>query len=139
MGAQDYGIEPDYLARLAHEIRSLVVAEGQVAVVVGGGNLFRGAGLAEGGMDRVTADHMGMLATVMNALAIQDHLKRLKVPVRVMSAFAMESVCEPFARERAVRHLEQGRVVVFGAGTGNPFFTTDTAASLGPSRSGRTC
>ena len=130
MGAQDYGIEGDYLARLAREIRSLVVAGAEVAVVVGGGNLFRGAGLAEEGVDRVTADQMGMLATVMNSLAIQDALKRVKVPVRVMSAFAIESVCEPFGRERAVRHLEQGRVVVFGAGTGNPFFTTDTAASL---------
>jgi len=130
MGSQDYGIEQDYLGRLAREIRSLVVAGAQIGLVVGAGNIFRGAGLAEGGIDRVTADQMGMLATVVNALAVQDALKRLKVPVRVMSAFAMESVCEPYARERAVRHLEQGRVVVFGAGTGNPFFTTDSAASL---------
>jgi len=130
MGTQDYGIEAGYLGRLAEEIRGLAAVGVQIGVVVGGGNIFRGAGLAQSGIDRVTGDQMGMLATIMNALAIQDALKRLGVPVRVMSAFAIESVCEPFARDRAVRHLEQGRVVVFGAGTGNPFFTTDSAASL---------
>jgi len=102
----------------------------QVAVVIGGGNIFRGAGLARAGMDRVTADHMGMLATVMNALAMQDALESLGIYARVMSALRINEVCEDYIRRRAVRHLEKGRVVIFAAGTGNPFFTTDTAASL---------
>jgi uridylate kinase len=130
MGAQEYGIEPEYLGRLADEIRGLVRAGVQMGLVVGGGNIFRGALLAEGGIDRVIGDHMGMLATVMNALAVGDALKRVGVGVRVMSAFAVQSVCEPFSRERAIRDLERMRVVVFAAGTGNPLFTTDSAASL---------
>lgn len=130
MGACDYGIDPDVLARLAGEIRDLCVTGVQIGVVIGGGNIFRGAGLAAAGMDRVTADHMGMLGTVMNALAMQDALERLQVRTRVMSAVKINQVCEDYIRRRAVRHLEKGRVILFAAGTGNPFFTTDSAASL---------
>jgi uridylate kinase len=130
MGEQDFGIDPDYIRRLAREVRSLVEAGAEIGLVIGGGNIFRGAGLAQGGIDRVTGDHMGMLATVMNSLAIQDALEREGVQVRVMSALRINQVCEDFIRRRAVRHLEKGRVVVFAAGTGNPFFTTDSAASL---------
>lgn len=130
LGRLDFGIDPDYLTRLAGEIRNLVQTGVQIGLVVGGGNIFRGAGLARGGIDRVTADQMGMLATVMNALALQDALERLGVPVRVMSALQIHQVCEHFIRRRALRHLERERVVIFAAGTGNPFFTTDTAASL---------
>ncbi len=130
MGEQNFGIDPDYIRRLASEIRALVEAGAEIGLVIGGGNIFRGAGLAQGGIDRVTGDHMGMLATVMNSLAIQDALERQGVPVRVMSALRINQVCEDFIRRRAVRHLEKGRVVVFAAGTGNPFFTTDSAASL---------
>jgi uridylate kinase len=130
MGAGDYGIDPDVLGRLAGEIRDLCVTGVQIGVVIGGGNIFRGAGLAADGMDRVTADHMGMLATVMNALAMQDALERLEVRTRVMSALKINQVCEDYIRRRAVRHLEKGRVILFAAGTGNPFFTTDSAASL---------
>ena len=118
------------LARLAGEIRDLCVTGVQIGVVIGGGNIFRGAGLAAAGMDRVTADHMGMLGTVMNALAMQDALERLQVRTRVMSAVKINQVCEDYIRRRAVRHLEKGRVILFAAGTGNPFFTTDSAASL---------
>ena len=130
LGTEDYGIDPKMLKRIAGEIRDLTRMGVQVAVVLGGGNIFRGAGLARDGMDRVTADHMGMLATVMNALAMQDALESLGTYVRVMSALRINEVCEDYIRRRAVRHLEKGRVVIFGAGTGNPFFTTDTAASL---------
>ncbi len=130
MGEQNFGIDPDYIRRLASEIRALVEAGAEIGLVIGGGNIFRGAGLAQGGIDRVTGDHMGMLATVMNSLAIQDALERQGVPVRVMSALRINQVCEDFIRRRAVRHLEKRRVVVFAAGTGNPFFTTDSAASL---------
>ncbi len=130
MGAGDYGIDPVVLTRLAAEVRDLAQAGLEVGLVIGGGNIFRGAGLAAGGIDRVTGDHMGMLATVINALAIQDALERLGVAVRVMSALKVNQVCEDYIRRRAVRHLEKGRVVVFAAGTGNPFFTTDSAASL---------
>lgn len=130
MGEDEFGINPKVMSQLAQEIRDVVQAGVQVAVVVGGGNLFRGAGLAGGGMDRVTGDHMGMLATVMNGLALQDALERIGLFVRVMSAIRINQVCEEYIRRRAVRHLEKGRVVVFAAGTGNPFFTTDTAASL---------
>jgi uridylate kinase len=130
MGEQDFGIDPEYIRRLAAEVRALVEAGVEIGLVIGGGNIFRGAGLAQGGIDRVTGDHMGMLATVMNSLAIQDALERQGVPVRVMSAVRINQVCEDFIRRRAVRHLEKGRVVVFAAGTGNPFFTTDSAASL---------
>ena len=130
MGAEDYGIDPLIIRRIAGEIREVVARNIQVALVIGGGNIFRGAGLARAGMDRVTADHMGMLATVMNALAMQDALESLGVYARVMSALSINEVCEDYIRRRAIRHLEKGRVVIFGAGTGNPFFTTDTAASL---------
>ncbi|HEY9199671.1 MAG TPA: UMP kinase [Gammaproteobacteria bacterium] len=124
------GIDPAVLDQFAREIHELVKAGVQVGLVIGGGNIFRGAGLAAAGMDRVTGDYMGMLATVMNALAMQDALKRLGTEARVMSALAIAAACEPFSRERAVRHLERGRVVLFAAGTGNPFFTTDSAAGL---------
>jgi uridylate kinase len=130
LGDEDYGIDPSMLKRIAGEIRDLSQMGVQVAVVLGGGNIFRGAGLARAGMDRVTADHMGMLATVMNALALQDALEAQGTYARVMSALRINEVCEDYIRRRAVRHLEKGRVVIFGAGTGNPFFTTDTAASL---------
>ena len=130
MGAADYGIDPLMIRRIAGEIREVVERNIQVALVIGGGNIFRGAGLARAGMDRVTADHMGMLATVMNALAMQDALESLGIYARVMSALSINDVCEDYIRRRAIRHLEKGRVVIFGAGTGNPFFTTDTAASL---------
>lgn len=130
MGDGDYGIAPAVIQRLASEIRQIVGLGVQVALVVGGGNIFRGAGLAAKGMDRVTADHMGMLATVMNALALQDALEREQVFTRVMSAIKINQVCEDYIRRRAIRHLEKGRVVIFGAGTGNPYFTTDTAGSL---------
>ena len=130
MGGGDYGIDPAMLKRIAGEIQEIVQMGTQVAVVVGGGNIFRGAGLARAGMDRVTADHMGMLATVMNAVAMQDALESSGMQSRVMSAIRINQVCEDYIRRRAIRHLEKGRVVIFAAGTGNPFFTTDTAASL---------
>jgi uridylate kinase len=130
LGSANYGIDPEVLRRIACEIRDVQALGTQVATVIGGGNLFRGAGLARTGMDRVTADQMGMLATVMNALALQDTLERVGVQARVMSAIRINEVCEDFIRRRAVRHLEKGRAVIFAAGTGNPFFTTDTAASL---------
>ena len=130
MGESDYGIDPVFLKRLATEIGAVRSAGIEVALVVGGGNLFRGAGLARAGMDRVTADQMGMLATVMNSLALQDALESIGLYVRVMSAIRINEVCEDYIRRRAVRHLEKGRVTIFAAGTGNPFFTTDTAASL---------
>ena len=118
------------LARIAGEIGELRQLGVEVGMVIGGGNLFRGEGLAKAGMDRVTADHMGMLATVMNSLAMQDTLERVGVFTRVMSAVRVNQVCEDYIRRRAIRHLEKGRVVIFAAGTGNPFFTTDSAASL---------
>jgi len=130
LGSGDYGIDPAVLKRIAVELQGLVGLGVKVAVVIGGGNIFRGAGLARAGMDRVTGDHMGMLATVMNALAMQDALESLGAHVRVMSAIRINQVCEDYIRRRAVRHLEKDRVVVFAAGTGNPFFTTDTAAAL---------
>ena len=130
MGSGDYGIDPAVIKRFAGEIRDVRDAGVQVGLVIGGGNIFRGAGLASAGMDRVTADHMGMLATIMNALALQDALEHMGVYVRVMSGMSVNDVCEDYIRRRAVRHLEKGRVCVFAAGTGNPFFTTDTAASL---------
>jgi len=130
MGKADFGIDPETIARMAGEIRDLINAGVQVGLVIGGGNIFRGAGLAEAGIDRVTGDQMGMLATVINALAMQDALERVGVPARVMSSLAVHEVCEDYIRRRAVRHLEKGRVVVLAAGTGNPFFTTDSAASL---------
>jgi len=130
LGSQDYGVDPDVLQRIALEIAQVVERGVQVGVVIGGGNIFRGAGLAAAGMDRVTADHMGMLATVMNSLAMQDALERHGIYARVMSALQIHDVCEDYIRRRAIRHLEKGRVVLLAAGTGNPFFTTDTAASL---------
>src|SRR5579864_8726515 len=130
LGAGDYGIDPAVLKRIAGELQDIVQMDVQVAVVLGGGNIFRGAGLARAGMDRVAADHMGMLATVMNSLAMQDALEGLGMYARVMSAIRINEVCEDYIRRRAVRHLEKGRVCIFAAGTGNPFFTTDTAASL---------
>ena len=130
LGDQDYGVDPVVIKRIASEIAEVAGRGVQVGVVIGGGNIFRGAGLAEAGMDRVTGDHMGMLATVMNALAMQDELERHGVYARVMSARQIHDVCEDYIRRRAIRHLEKGRVVVLAAGTGNPFFTTDTAASL---------
>jgi uridylate kinase len=130
MGDLDYGIEPKVIQRIAAEIATARNSGVEVAIVIGGGNIFRGAGLARAGMDRVTGDYMGMLATVMNALAIQDALESLDVFARVMSALQINEVCEDYIRRRAVRHLEKGRVVILAAGTGNPFFTTDTAASL---------
>jgi len=130
MGELDYGIEPAVIKRLAAEISTAAENGVEIAIVIGGGNIFRGAGLARAGMDRVTGDYMGMLATVMNALAIQDALESHGVFARVMSALQVHEVCEDYIRRRAVRHLEKGRVVILAAGTGNPFFTTDTAASL---------
>jgi len=130
MGDLDYGIEPTVIQRMAAEIATVQQNGVEIAIVIGGGNIFRGAGLARAGMDRVTGDYMGMLATVMNALAIQDALESHGVFARVMSALQIHEVCEDYIRRRAVRHLEKGRVVILAAGTGNPFFTTDTAASL---------
>jgi len=130
MGELEYGIEPRVIQRIAAEIAEVRKLGVELAIVIGGGNIFRGAGLARAGMDRVTGDYMGMLATVMNALAIQDALESLDVYARVMSALQVHEVCEDYIRRRAVRHLEKGRVVILAAGTGNPFFTTDTAASL---------
>jgi len=130
MGELDYGIEPTVIQRMAAEISTAQKGGVEIAIVIGGGNIFRGAGLARAGMDRVTGDYMGMLATVMNALAIQDALESHGVFARVMSALRIHEVCEDYIRRRAVRHLEKGRVVILAAGTGNPFFTTDTAASL---------
>ena len=130
MGELDYGIEPKVIQRIAAEISTVRDMGVEIAIVIGGGNIFRGAGLARAGMDRVTGDYMGMLATVMNALAIQDALESLDVHARVMSALEINAVCEDYIRRRAIRHLEKGRIVILAAGTGNPFFTTDTAASL---------
>ena len=130
MGELDYGIETAVIQRMAAEIATVRESGVEIAIVIGGGNIFRGAGLARAGMDRVTGDYMGMLATVMNALAIQDALESHGVFARVMSALQINEVCEDYIRRRAVRHLEKGRIVILAAGTGNPFFTTDTAASL---------
>ena len=130
MGDEDYGIDPKVLGRLAREVIEAQGAGAEVALVIGGGNIFRGAGLAAAGMDRVTGDHMGMLATVINALAMQDALEKLGGKARVMSAIKINDVCEDYIRRRAIRHLEKGRLVIFAAGTGNPFFTTDSGAAL---------
>jgi uridylate kinase len=130
MGDEDYGIDPKVLKRLAQEVIDVHRAGVQIGVVIGGGNIFRGAGLADGGMDRVTGDHMGMLATVMNALAMQDAIEKLGGFARVMSAIKINEVCEDYIRRRAIRHLEKGRIAIFAAGTGNPYFTTDSAAAL---------
>ncbi len=130
MGKGDFGIDPAVIARVANDIKALVQAGVEVALVIGGGNIFRGAGLAKSGIDRVSGDHMGMLATVMNSLAMQDALQKAGVEARVLSALKMDQVCESFTSRDAIRHLEQGRVAILAAGTGNPYFTTDSAASL---------
>lgn len=130
MGDMDYGIDPVYIRRLASEVKAVSDVGVEVAMVIGGGNIFRGAGLAQAGMDRVTGDHMGMLATVINCLSMQDALENQGAYCRVMSALPINAVCEDYIRRRAIRHLEKGRIVLFAAGTGNPFFTTDSAASL---------
>lgn len=130
MGTSQFGISPDVMSFLANEIKGIVDAGVEVALVVGGGNIFRGEGLARGGMDRITGDHMGMLATVINGLAIQDAIERIGLQARVQSALRINEVCEDYIRRKAQRHLEKGRVVIFAAGTGNPFFTTDSAAAL---------
>jgi len=130
MGDGDFGIDPAVLARVAGEVGELAAGGVQIGLVIGGGNIFRGAGLAGGGVDRVTGDHIGMLATVMNSLAMQDALRARGIDARTLSAFRIDQVCEHYRRDRAVRHLEAGRVVILSGGTGNPFFTTDSAASL---------
>ena len=129
-GTLGYGIDPAVLDRIGTEVREVVVLGVQVAIVIGGGNIFRGIAASAGGMDRATADYMGMLATVINALALQDALEKAGLQTRVLSAIEMRAVAEPYIRRRAIRHLEKGRVVIFAAGTGNPFFTTDTAGAL---------
>jgi uridylate kinase len=129
-GGQGYGIEPEVLVRVANEVKDVTALGVQVAVVIGGGNIFRGVAASVGGMDRATADYMGMLATIINALALQDALEKVGLQTRVLSAIEMRAVAEPYIRRRAIRHLEKGRVVIFAAGTGNPFFTTDTAGAL---------
>ena len=130
LGELDYGIDPKVSSRIAREVAAVVDAGVQIGIVIGGGNIFRGKGLAASGIDRITGDHMGMLATVMNALGLQDALERAGVTTRVMSAISVREVCEDYIRRRAIRHLEKDRAVIFAAGTGNPFFTTDTAAAL---------
>ena len=130
LGEEDYGIDPVIIGRIAGEIQEVLNTGVQIAIVIGGGNIFRGAGLAESGIDRVTGDHMGMLATLMNSLALQDSLEKVGVDARVMSAISVHDVCEDYIRRRAIRHLEKGRVAIIAGGTGNPFFTTDTAAAL---------
>lgn len=130
MGNMGYGIDPEVVRGIAQEIAEVIASGVQLAIVVGGGNIFRGVKAASAGMDRATADYIGMIATVMNAMTLQDSLERIGVQTRVLSAIAMQEVAEPYIRRRAIRHLEKGRVVIFGAGSGNPFFTTDTTAAL---------
>jgi uridylate kinase len=130
MGNKHYGIDSEVISRYAEEIKTVVSSGAQLGIVIGGGNIFRGVQGADDGMDRVQADHMGMLATVINGLALQSSLERIGVQTRLQSAIQMDKICEPFIRRRAVRHLEKGRVVIFSAGTGNPYFTTDTGATL---------
>ena len=129
-GDQGYGIDPKTITTIANEVKEVVACGVELALVIGGGNIFRGLAASSKGMDRASADYMGMLATMINSLAMQDALEKIGVDTRVQSAIAMQEVAEPYIRRRAVRHLEKGRVVIFGAGTGNPYFTTDTAASL---------
>ncbi len=129
-GEQGYGIDPQTITKIANEIKEVVECGVELAIVIGGGNIFRGLAASSKGMDRASADYMGMLATMINSLALQDALEQIGVFTRVQSAIAMQEVAEPYIRRRAIRHLEKGRVVIFGAGTGNPYFTTDTAASL---------
>ncbi|MGD8926432.1 MAG: UMP kinase [Thioalkalispiraceae bacterium] len=130
MGDKEFGIDPAVINKVSLEVKQLVDAGIQVAIVIGGGNIFRGVSLSAAGMDRTTGDHMGMLATVINSLALQDGMEKSGLSVRVMSALTIHQVCEDYIRRRAIRHLEKGRVVIFAAGTGNPYFTTDSAASL---------
>jgi len=130
MGNQQYGIDIDRVAQYAQDIKSVYDEGVEVAIVIGGGNIYRGLSAEKAGMDRVQADYMGMLATVINSMALQDALEKAGMKTRLLTAIKMEQICEPFIRRRAVRHLEKGRIVIFGAGTGNPYFTTDTAASL---------
>jgi uridylate kinase len=130
MGAQEYGADPERIAAIARQVAHVRQRGVELAIVVGGGNIFRGLAAQASGMDRATGDYMGMLATVLNALALQDALEKVDVPTRVLSAIAISEVAEPYIRRRAMRHLEKGRIVIFAAGTGNPFFTTDTAAAL---------
>ena len=130
MGNKNFGIDHARLTQYAEEIKEAAESGIQVAIVIGGGNIFRGIQAEQGGMDRVQGDYMGMLATVINSMALQSALEKMDVQTRLLSAIKMEQICEPYIRRRAVRHLEKGRVVIFGAGTGNPYFTTDTAASL---------
>ncbi len=130
MGRREYGLDVDTVTRIAMDVGAVIETGAQVCLVLGGGNIFRGIAGAAGGMERAQADYMGMLATVMNALAMQNALEKCGVPTRVQSAIPMSTICEPYIRRRAVRHMEKGRVVIFAAGTGNPFFTTDTAAAL---------
>ena len=130
MGRLPYGIDPEMVGTVAQQVKDVAATGIEVCLVIGGGNIFRGVSGAAAGMERATGDYMGMLATVMNALAMQNALEQLDVPVRVQSALTISAVCEPYIRRRATRHLEKGRVVIFAAGTGNPFFTTDTAAAL---------
>lgn len=136
MGQQAYGIDTEMVASVAREVKDVVADGVEVCLVIGGGNIFRGVSGAAAGMERATGDYMGMLATVMNALAMQNALETLDMPTRVLSALPISAVCEPYIRRRAMRHLEKGRVVIFAAGTGNPFFTTDTAAALRASEMG---
>jgi uridylate kinase len=130
LGERQYGVDPAFCAFIARQVSDVRAMGVEVGIVVGGGNIFRGLAAAARGMDRATGDHIGMLATVMNGLALQDAIERVGIPVRVMSAIAMNEIAEPYIRRRAVRHLEKGRVAIFAAGTGNPYFTTDTAAAL---------
>ncbi len=136
MGQRDYGLDPDMVNRIANEVKAVTALGVQVCLVIGGGNIFRGVKGAASGMERASADYIGMLATVMNALSMQSALERMDVETRVQSAIPMSTVCEPYIRRRAARHMEKGRVVIFAAGTGNPFFTTDTAAALRASEMG---
>ena len=136
MGEQDYGLDPAFVDRIAADLKAVHESGVEICVVVGGGNIFRGLSGAATGMERATADYMGMLATVINSLAMQNALEKLEVPTRVQSAIPMAAVAKPYIRRRAVRHMQKGRIVIFGAGTGNPFFTTDTAAALRASEMG---
>src|SRR5689334_4130993 len=136
MGAREYGLDPEMVTRIADEIAAVHALGVELCLVIGGGNIFRGLAGAAVGMERASADYMGMLATVINSLALQNELERREITTRVQSAISMQAVCEPYIRRRALRHLEKGRVVIFAAGTGNPFFTTDTAAALRASEMG---
>jgi uridylate kinase len=136
MGGREYGLDPAMIARIADEIQSVHKLGVELCMVIGGGNIFRGVSAAAVGMERGSADYMGMLATVINSLAVQSELERRAISTRVQSAISMQAVCEPYIRRRALRHLEKGRIVIFAAGTGNPFFTTDTAAALRASEMG---